>query len=300
MKLYISDIDCGSCIQNIDSTLKETTLQSYSIDKEAISFSNTSDSERIKKIIESLGHRVSTSPFEKKTLKDHLKLFRERSDSYPIERRGIKQGIGVFLALLFFSIFAYTLLFQGVENFIGIYGWWIFYLIISITFLSVAIWHFHAYNLKVGCMTGMMIGMTLGMQTGMMIGLIIGVTNGFFVGSMVGVTLGTIVGVFSGKCCGVMGVMEGAMAGVMGGTMGPMIGVMMFLDNILLFMPLYMIINVGILLGFSYMLYEEFGKEKNTRDLIDGTTLISLSLLVMGVLIGIMVYGPSSSFLGGL
>ena len=136
------------------------------------------------------------------------------------------------------------------------------------------------------------------MQTGMMIGAIVGATNGFFMGSMVGMIVGTIIGVITGKCCGVMGLMEGAMAGLMGGTMGPMITVMMFSDHVLIFMPLYMIINIGIMLGLSYMLYEEIVEGRQVvKKPLDFNTLAAASVLALIIIGALMIYGPSSALI---
>ena len=96
-----------------------------------------------------------------------------------------------------------------------------------------------------------------------------------------------------------MGVMEGMMAGVMGGTMGPMISLMMFFDRLLWFMPVFMFINVIIMGGLSYMLYEEVVEQRKDilRKSIDFITYISLCILAAGAFILLMVYGPTSSFI---
>ena len=107
-------------------------------------------------------------------------------------------------------------------------------------------------------------------------------------------------GSVTGKGCGIMGVIEGMMAGVMGGTMGAMITVMMFSDHVLWFMPFYMAINVAIVWGMSYMLYEEVveDNEKTVPTPIDFTT-ISLGMVIVNfVLLGLMIFGPKSAFIG--
>ena len=141
-----------------------------------------------------------------------------------------------------------------------------------------------------------MIGMTVGMQTGMMIGAVLGATNGFFVGALAGMLLGVLVGAIMGNCCGVMGVMEGMMAGLMGGTMGPMISVMMVADNIHLFMPFYMIINIIILVGLWYMHHESavYKAPKLRREPIDFTTYASVSIVACTVLTFIILYAPKN------
>ena len=180
----------------------------------------------------------------------------------------------------------------------GTYGWWLFYLNVSVATLGAALWHVAAHKTTTTCMVGMMIGMTIGMQTGMMIGAVIGATNGFFIGSMAVMFLGVIGGVITGKSCGLMGVMEGMMAGVMGGTMGAMISVMMFSDHLLWFMPFYMIFNIIILWGLTFMLFEEVVEEKEVmRRAVDAETFLALIVIIATILGAIMLYGPTSALI---
>ena len=131
-----------------------------------------------------------------------------------------------------------------------------------------------------------------------MLGAVFGATNGFFVGSMVGMLIGVAIGAWAGCGCGVMGWMQGMMAGLMGGTMGPMISIMMFNDHLMLFMPFYIAINVLILWGFSYMVYEEIVEGKRVeRKPYDLLTLASLTLIIGAALSILMVYGPKSILL---
>ncbi|HYD03957.1 MAG TPA: hypothetical protein VEC16_06710 [Alphaproteobacteria bacterium] len=200
-----------------------------------------------------------------------------------------------FASIILLQTIMYFVFFNSISNFIQDYAWWIFYLDITIASLAGALWYYNSYKGFMSCMACMMVAMTLAMQTGMMLGSVFGAVNGFFIGSMIGMLLGTFVGVISGRSYP-MGVVQGAMAGVMGGTMGAMISLMMFVDNILIFMPFYMIINAGILYGFAYMYHEEVIKDN--KDLIKkkiglGKT-ISLTLIVTIILTSILVYAPKS------
>jgi hypothetical protein len=132
----------------------------------------------------------------------------------------------------------------------------------------------------------------------MMLGIVIGATNGFFIGALTGMLVATFIGVTTGMRSGIMGIMQGAMAGVMGGTMGPMISVMMFSDHLLYFMPFYMIINVGIMLGLSYLYYEEAIEGKIVeRKPLDFTALAAACIIAFVLLGALMIYGPTSALL---
>lgn len=294
--IYVPDIECDSCKKLITRKLQKNSFKEFTVMNDCVQING--DAKQVIRIITDMGYRASEEPFERKTFKERIRHFKENKSLYKLEILGIKNSLYVFLALTLLTTIAYFTIFRNIEGFLGNYGFWIFYLILSITSISIAIWHFFAYKAKVTCMTGMMIGMTFGMQTGMMIGAIIGATNGFFWGCMTGMILGVSIGLITGKCCGIMGLMEGAMAGLMGGTMGPMITVMMFSDNVLYFMPLYMLINIAIIIGLSYMLYEEVVESKKVKiNPLDTTTLIAASIIAMAVLTTLIVYGPSSSLI---
>ena len=143
-------------------------------------------------------------------------------------------------------------------------------------------------------MVGMMIGMTFGMQTGMMLGTIIAATNGLFVGGLTAMLIAVSVGFYNGKCCGIMGVMEGMMAGVMGGIMGSMIGTMFRVDHILWFMPAFTLINILILWGLSYMLFEEVVEHNPStkKAPVSFSTFFFACLIVSAALTTLIVYGP--------
>ena len=149
-------------------------------------------------------------------------------------------------------------------------------------------------------MSGMMIGMTMGMQTGLMLGSVFGATNGLFIGSLVGLILGVTAGVLTGKCCGIMGIIQGLMAGLMGGIMGPMTTLMLFSDHLLWFMPLFMAVNLVIVWGFSYMIFEEMVENKEvTKAPISFFKLTLFSIVITAILVMVMVFGIKSPLVGG-
>ena len=93
-----------------------------------------------------------------------------------------------------------------------------------------------------------------------------------------------------------MGVMEGMMAGVMGGLMGAMIGTMMRVDNILLFMPVFMILNLFIMWGLSYMLFEEVVEDNPTiqKKEINFLTFFSYCFIATLIITILIIYGPKT------
>ena len=303
--IFVPDIECDSCIKILNKKFK--TLQGitdYTINTDSITFEHnepTITQEQLIQTIITAGFRASLTPFTRKTLRERLRDFKENPTKYALERKGITYSIATLMLLFALELIAYFTYFKTLPTFLETYGWWIFYLTISTVFLSFALWHFRSYKTNVTCMVGMMIGMTFGMQTGMMIGFILGATNGFFIGATVGMLLGVLVGALTGMCCGVMGLMEGMMAGIMGGTMGPMISLMMFFDHLLWFTPLYMLINIIILLGMSYMLFEEVieHNKRIQRKNIDFITFSSLTIIITFLLVALMIYGPTSTLIIG-
>ncbi len=301
-KIYVPDIECDSCVKLITKKLKSTQgVDSFDIKKDSLNVNYEEalvTPDNIIKTIQNAGFRAGTEPFERKTLNERVRDFKENKDKYVIELTGIKYVIYAFLLLSGIELLAYYGFLKNIPNFFANYAWWLLYLNISIVALGAAIWHFLSYKAKITCMVGMMIGMTFGMQAGMMLGAVMGATNGFFAGAMIGMIVGVTVGIITGKCCGIMGIMQGMMAGLMGGTMGPMIVLMMFSDHLLWFMPFYMIVNVMILAGFSYMMIEEVAEaEKVEKTPIDFLTFASGCLLFAFAMIIIMMYGPKSLFI---
>ncbi len=303
--IYVPDIECDSCVKILNKSFKSLNgVNSWEVMNDKVIFDH--DSTRITekefvKIIKDRGFRAAPTPFERKTIRERFRDFKENPKKYDLERKGIRYTIYVFLLLGILEILTYWAFLNKIEGFFQNYAIWFLYLTISVTFIGGALWHFYSYHAKVTCMVGMMIGMTVGMQSGMMIGAIMGATNGFFIGATVGMIIGVIVGTMTGTCCGVMGIMEGMMAGLMGGTMGPMISLMMFFDHLELFMPLYMLINLIILGGLSYMLFEEVVEHNQSvrKKPVEFVTFASISIVVTLVLSVITVYGPKSSFVIG-
>jgi len=211
--------------------------------------------------------------------------------------KALKYGFIAFLILILLQTIAFIGFWNNaILNFFSHYAWWLLYLDLSVASIGATIWYMSSYKGTVTCMTGMMIGMTVGMQAGMMIGAVVGGTNGFFIGAMVGMTVAVIAGTITGAVCGIMGAVQGMMSGVMAGTMGAMITVMMFTDNVFIFMPYYMIINVLILLGLIYLFYEEVveGKKGVKKQSLDVSTFISACVIVTAIITIIMIYGPKS------
>ena len=303
--IFVPDIECDSCVKILSKAFKTNkAIEQYIIKQDHIIFTHEAthiSPTQLTTFITNAGFRASLQPFARKTFKERIRDFRENPKKYALERKGIKYSILTFALLLLLGIIAHATFLNTLPNFLATYGWWLLYLILSTTFIGFALWHVQSYKANVTCMVGMMIGMTFGMQTGMMIGAIIGATNGFFIGAMTGMLLGVFVGAWTGKCCGVMGVMEGMMAGLMGGTMGSMISVMMFFDHLLWFMPVYMFINIIILLGLSYMLFEEVVEHQQNiqRKQIDFFTFSLITIIVTVILATLMIYGPQSTYILG-
>ena len=136
------------------------------------------------------------------------------------------------------------------------------YLTLSVVLIAGAVWHLKSYGTDLESPhLGMMTGMTLGMQTGMMVGIILGATDGFFVGALIAMVVAVALGALGGTCSGVAGILEGLMAGSMGGIMGAMAGTML-LDDLLWFMPPFMILNFIIMFGLVYMVFNEVTEKK--------------------------------------
>ncbi len=300
--LYIPDIACESCVKLIQKRFK--SLQgiesvSFTEDGATISYDESLiQPEHIKESIRGLNFRVSETPFERKTFGERLRDVKENKHKYELEYRALAyMGVTLILMVLL-QAFAYVGFLRFIPDFLETYGWWLLYLDLSVIALGGALYHRYAYETKITCMVGMMLGMTIGMQTGMMIGAVLGATNGFFIGAMIGMLSGVVMGAVMGSCCGIMGVMEGMMAGLMGGTMGSMITVMMLTDHILWFMPVYIAINLVILAGLSYMLFEEAVEHRTVKKKpLDFVTFASLCIIVTFILSAVIIYGPSSSIL---
>jgi copper chaperone CopZ len=301
--IYVPDITCESCTRLIGKKLKnEQKVHDYSFFQDGVYIDHDDDikKENLISLIRTQGFRASTDPFDHKTFKERVRDWKENKEKYVVEKNLIRNAIFAFLILLVLESVAFAGIFSHIPNFWQKYALWILYLDISIIALTFAVFHVISYKAKITCMTGMMIGMTFGMQGGMMLGAILGATNGYFLGALTGMLIGVIVGAAMGKCCGVMGIMEGMMAGLMGGTMGPMIAVMMLNDHLSLFMPIYIIINLLIVAGLSYMFIQEIVESPLTKaKRPDFITFVSVAIIITAILITIMVYGPRSALVGG-
>lgn len=298
--IYCPDIECDSCVKAIGNVLKRINgMDKFMIKKNSIDISYKSDttsSDEIIAAIKQKGYRASTEPFERKTFAERCRDFAENKKKYEVEYTMLKYSAGTFVLLLLIELIAYYGLFRSKSGFLQRYGWWILYLDLAVVSVGAAMWHLKSYKGQVTQMIGMMVGMTFGMQSGLMLGAIIGATNGIFVGGMTGMLAGTLVGWYNGRCCGAMGVLEGMMAGMMNGIMGSMIGVMFFADHVLWFMPFFIALNMIIMWGLSYMLFEEFVEDnvKVQKQTPDFMSFFSYCLIAVVIFIVIMIYAPKS------
>lgn len=291
-KIYVPDIECESCIKVLERAFNKH--KSVKIDNEGIEVDDNEGKHKVQeyiKKIKELGYRASLEPFERKTFSERFRDFYENKHKYFLEYKLIKYFVGLFFVLSFVNavfVLAFKLSFSK-------YLQYFIYLNFSLAIIASVLWHFLSYKTKVTCMTGMMIGMTFGMQSGMMIGYIYGVTNGFFTGALIGMLIGFFVGFITGKCCGIMGALQGSMSGIMAGTMGAMISVMLLNDNLVIFSPIYFVLNGLIFLFLSYMIYEELAENKKYEiNKIDFLTLVSYSSLALIILLLIIYFGPKS------
>lgn len=296
--IYSPDITCGSCVKVLTKLFENTKgIENFSVSvtSGAIELeynASVLSDEQLLQLIHNKGYRASFSVFGRKTFSDRCTDFIQNKEKYALEYTMLRYSGLALLLLLLVEVVVWKVILGGDITHLTAKAWWILYLDIAVIALGAALWHFHAYKTEVPCMVGMMIGMTFGMQSGMILGTIIGATNGIFIGSLVGVLVGVLVGAFNGKCCGIMGIMEGMMAGVMGGTMGPMIAVMMQFDRLLYFMPLFMLVNIFILWGLSYMLYEEVVEEnpKVEKEPLDFMAFFSFCLVTVILFIFVIFF----------
>ncbi|HIH15316.1 MAG TPA: heavy metal translocating P-type ATPase [Nanoarchaeota archaeon] len=304
VKIYVPDMECDSCSTLLKKRFEKLEgIGSIKFSSEAVDISfeeNKLSTEKLLQTIRDAGYRADIHPFEKKNLAERKREFLEKKVKYEMEYRLLKYSLAIFFILGFLELIAYFLYFKNIPFFVEKYRWWLLYLNISIASLSAALWHFLSYKARVTCMLGMMIGMTMGMQTGLMLGSVFGATNGLFIGSLVGLILGVTAGVLTGKCCGIMGIIQGLMAGLMGGIMGPMTTLMLFSDHLLWFMPLFMAVNLVIVWGFSYMIFEEMVENKEvTKAPISFFKLTLFSIVITAILVMVMVFGIKSPLVGG-
>ena len=228
----------------------------------------------------------------------HLQEFIHSKSKYHVEWQMLRYAGIAIITILGLLLIAYFSLWKSDVLFLSKKGWWLFYLVITIVSVVSAIWHIRAHHSTVSSMLGMMIGMVLGMQAGVMLSVVIGSTNGMFMGGLFGVLFGVAVGIYAGSCCGIMGQLNGAIMGTMGGTMGPMIALMMRNDHILWFMPLFTIINIMVLLGLNFLVYEELVEKRKDTSRVPATflTFFSWCMILTIIFTTIIVYGYKSAF----
>ena len=197
----------------------------------------------------------------------------------------------VILAIMYFVRF------RDIENFMGKYGYFLFFAAISYSLIIPTIRQVRAYK-QCACMTGMMIGMTIGMVAGFLAGFYIASTNGMFVGSIFGMIIGITLGIWmGGSCCGVMGFMEGIMAGFMGALMGAMTAFMLLNDNLKIITPIIFLVSAVILLSLNYMIYNEMKNEQRQRR-EDHFWTMAISFVLTLVTAWLMVFGPRTGIFG--
>ncbi|MEY2701225.1 MAG: hypothetical protein RIQ52_1980, partial [Pseudomonadota bacterium] len=198
------------------------------------------------------------------------------------------------LAVMFLQMLAYEIFFHD-TTFANRYLWWFFYLDLTAAALITTIGYLRSFiYANISHMMGMLIGMTIGMQVGTMAGAVVGATNGFFIGSMTGMVMGVLSGTITAWCCGPMAVIHGLMAGVMGGTMGAMVVVMMIPDHVMIFMPVFTLLNIAILVWFTYLFHQECSQLPTiqTRRPMGMLATLAVNVLAVGTVSGLMVYGP--------
>jgi copper chaperone CopZ len=298
--LYIQDIECESCTRLVERAIKSLQgINEYAIKKDCVVVdfdSSLLKEEAIIEAIASRGYAASKFPLSKMSYRRRFSDFMKNRQKYAIERQMLLNALLSFLGLIVIDALLYLFFFRDTPGFLSQSWQWFLYLDITVVSVASSIWHLKAYKGAITSMTGMMLGMTLGMQAGFMVGAVVGATNGMFVGSTVGMLSGIFLGVYGGKDSGIMGALQGMMSGLMGGTMGAMLTVMMFTDHLLLFMPMFMIINVIIMWGMSYMVYEEVVEDKKiTTAPTDFSTFFAYVFIFALLLAVIMIYGPKGA-----
>lgn len=235
----------------------------------------------------------------------HHMMASEERDSTRFDRAGklllmtqTRNGIYTIGLLVMVEALIEALWFQKDPELLEGYVWWIFYLDISVVSLVVMIGYLRSYRYaSTNHMISMMIGMTVGMQVGMMSGGVIGATDGYFMGALVGVGLGTLLGVGTAWCCGPMAITQALMSAVMGGTMGSMIVAMMPPENLIVFMPLFTLLNIAILLWFSFLFFKDcvIGERCAQGRVIPFRMTFLISLLAVTGLGSLMIINPEHS-----
>jgi hypothetical protein len=201
----------------------------------------------------------------------------------------------VVVALLQYLLYRYQF---NDPDFINRYGIWLIYLDVSIIPIVTAIVYLRSFFYgQMPHEMGMMIGMALAMQIGIMVGAILGATNGFFIGALTGMLLGVAFGMYCAWCCGPVAVLHGLMSGIMGGTMGSMIIVMMMMDHVFIFMPVFTVLNIGILAWFIYTYFKACCCMANLqiRKLVNLYVFVGINILSIGLISALMIYGSKGA-----
>ncbi len=299
--IYCPDITCGSCVKVLTRVFNGLDgVKTFSVKKDHMLVDYNEKKIRPDALLEAVrdkGYRADFTPFSRKTFKERTREFLDNKKKYKIEYTMLRYTVLSFFLLILLEILGYYTFFKQNYGFLSQYGWWIFYTDVSVVALAAAIWHFKSYRAEVSHMVGMMIGMTLGMSSGLLIGAILGATNGLFIGATTGMIFASLIGAYTGKCCGVMGVLEGLMAGLMGAMMGAMIVVMLMAEHLMWFMPVYVLILLIVIIGLSYMLFEEVVEDQESIEKvpIDFWTFFSYCFLTVFILVFIMLYGWKSA-----
>lgn len=224
-----------------------------------------------------------------------FKKFVSSLNSDKVEGELVKTILYSIIASLIILGILYFIKFKFTDNFLQKYGIFFVLIIISYSLLLSTMRQIRAYK-EFPCMSGMMIGMTIGMVAGFLAGFFVGAINGMFWGSMFGITIGIIFGMWNGYCCGIMGFMEGIMAGFMGGLMGAMSSVMMINDHLITASIIVTLICSVILIGLSYMVYEETIERERQHNENYFFTIISSAILTT-ITSSFMVFGPRGGLL---
>lgn len=235
------------------------------------------------------------TPPAQRTLNGRWDDFRCHTGDYRLFLRFALQAPSALALVGLLQFILYQQFFAQEPGFLARYGWWLFYMNISVVALAAVLGYLRAYSLGTSHMLGMMISMVVGMQVGTMLGAPLGATNGLFVGSLVGMFTGGLSGFYIGSRCGsTMAIIQGLMSGGMSGTMGAMLIAMMVRDHVLIFMPFFTLANLLILLGFTYLFYEEGveGGPCRIRRSPGFFSLAVISILVTTLMALLMLYGP--------
>lgn len=301
LKLKIKGMHCEACEKLIKKELSRFNNISninlnFNNENAEISYNSDLNKKEIINIIESLGYSA-TENNNQRIIKINFKNYiKDLLNGKDLEKELVYLFLGTLLVTGFLELVTYYSFLQSTQNAFSQYGYYLIFLVLTVSGISTSILHIKTYGTSFSCMSGMMIGMTIGMLSGFLIGAIIGATNGIFIGSLIGLTAGMIIGAWCGNCCGIMGIIEGLMAGLMGGLMGAMTSLMMINDNLKLIFPILVASSGLILGGLDYMIY----KETKTRDLYKTKTYDKLNFIIYCSIITIvltllMVYGPKSA-----